>query len=56
MVIAQTAIGLLRQQLQPATASTASSPSGGEAPNIIPAHTDAPLHDPRRDRANAWSS
>jgi amidohydrolase len=41
MVIAQTAIGLLRQQLQVGDRVHGIVTGGGEAPNIIPAHTTA---------------
>ncbi len=41
MVIAQAAIGLLRQQLQTGDRVHGIVTGGGEAPNIIPAHTSA---------------
>lgn len=41
LVIAQTAIGLLRQQLLPTDRVHGIVTKGGEAPNIIPAHTSA---------------
>ena len=41
MVIAQTSIGLLRQQLQAGDRVHGIVTDGGEAPNIIPAHTAA---------------
>lgn len=41
MVVAQTAIGLLRQQLQPGDRVHGFVTKGGEAANIIPAHTIA---------------
>jgi len=41
MVIAQAAIGLLRQQLQTGDRVHGIVTGGGEAPNIIPAHTTA---------------
>jgi amidohydrolase len=41
IVIAQAAIGLLRQQLQTGDRVHGIVTSGGEAPNIIPAHTSA---------------
>ena len=41
MVIAQAAIGLLRQQLQTSDRVHGIVTRGGEAPNIIPAHTTA---------------
>jgi amidohydrolase len=39
MVVAQTAIGLLRQQLRPSDRVHGIVTEGGDAPNIIPAHT-----------------
>ena len=41
LVIAQTAIGLLRQQLLPTDRVHGIVTRGGDAPNIIPAHTSA---------------
>ncbi|MGH9414274.1 MAG: M20 family metallopeptidase [Terriglobales bacterium] len=41
MVIAQTAIGLLRQQLRPTDRVHGIVTHGGDAPNVIPAHTSA---------------
>jgi metal-dependent amidase/aminoacylase/carboxypeptidase family protein len=41
MVVAQTAIGLLRQQLQPGDRVHGIVTRGGEAANIIPAHVSA---------------
>jgi amidohydrolase len=41
LTIAQTAIGLLRQQLRPTELVHGIVTHGGEAPNIIPAHTRA---------------
>ncbi len=41
MVVAQTAIGLLRQQLQPGDRVHGIVTNGGEAANIIPAHVTA---------------
>jgi amidohydrolase len=41
LVVAQTAIGLLRQQLRPGVRVHGIVTKGGEAPNIIPARTEA---------------
>lgn len=41
MTIAQTAIGLLRQQMRPGDRVHGIVTRGGEAPNVIPAHTAA---------------
>src|SRR5262249_39287570 len=41
MVVAQTAIGLLRQQLRTTDRVHGIVTKGGDAPNIIPAHTSA---------------
>lgn len=41
LTIAQTAIGLLRQQMRPTDRVHGIVTKGGEAPNVIPAHTSA---------------
>jgi amidohydrolase len=41
LVVAQTAIGLLRQQLRPSDRVHGIVTKGGDAPNVIPAHTTA---------------
>ena len=41
LVVAQTAIGLLRQQIDPTDRIHGIVTKGGDAPNIIPAHTSA---------------
>jgi amidohydrolase len=41
LVVAQTAIGLLRQQLRPSDRVHGIVTRGGDAPNVIPAHTGA---------------
>ena len=41
LTIAQTAIGLLRQHIQPADRIHGIVTKGGDAPNIVPAHTSA---------------
>lgn len=41
LTVAQTAIGLLRQQLRPTDRIHGITTKGGDAPNIIPAHTQA---------------
>jgi amidohydrolase len=41
LVVAQTAIGLLRQQLRPGDRVHGIVTKGGDAPNVIPAHTAA---------------
>ncbi len=51
LVIAQTAIGLLRQQLLPTDRVHGIVTRGGDAPNIIPAHTTALFMVRAHDRA-----
>ncbi len=51
LVIAQTAIGLLRQQLLPTDRVHGIVTRGGDAPNIIPAHTAAVYMVRAHDRA-----
>ncbi len=51
LVIAQTAIGLLRQQLLPTDRVHGIVTRGGDAPNIIPAHTSALFMVRAQDRA-----
>ncbi len=51
LVIAQTAIGLLRQQLLPTDLVHGIVTRGGDAPNIIPAHTSATFMVRAHDRA-----
>ena len=48
LVVAQTAIGLLRQHLRPGDRHGIVT-KGGDAANIIPAHTDGQLDGPGRD-------
>jgi amidohydrolase len=54
LVIAQTAIGLLRQQLMPTDRVHGIVTKGGDAPNIIPAETKAEfmVRAPSRERMN----
>jgi amidohydrolase len=40
MVVAQTAIGLLRQHLRPTDRAHGIVTKGGDAPNVVPAHTE----------------
>ena len=48
LVVAQTAIGLLRQHLRPSDRVHGIVTKGGDAANIIPAHTDGRLDGPGR--------
>ena len=53
LVVAQTAIGLLRQHVEPSDRIHGIVTKGGDAPNIVPAHTSARymVRSPRIERA-----
>ena len=48
LTVAQTAIGCLRQHIRQTDRIHGIVTHGGDAPNIVPAHTAAQLHRPRR--------